>query len=294
MSDYFALLAARLAGASAAARPVIRTRFEPETPLPGAPAADSPDPNGPPGAFSETTREVPAPPPTPPMPPRRFPAPARDTAERPPAPAPLESQVPAIPDAERRTARPDPAPRPSDVPAETAASSVRAEASSPRDPLPSQTPIRPAPESTAEREPGPARQPAPVARIAPPESRSLATESASEVVPASEPTGQTRRIRVSPEAMRRSEHEEPAEAGANSRPATVRPFGDGVAPRGNAAAPRPGTERGGAEPPTIEITIGRIEVQAVFPPAVIAPPVAPRKPTQSLEDYLERRNGNGR
>jgi len=45
-------------------------------------------------------------------------------------------------------------------------------------------------------------------------------------------------------------------------------------------------------PPTIRVTIGRVEVQAVMPPAptpVYAPP-ARREPTLSLKDYLKQRD----
>ncbi|HEX8336383.1 MAG TPA: hypothetical protein VF621_06610 [Pyrinomonadaceae bacterium] len=48
--------------------------------------------------------------------------------------------------------------------------------------------------------------------------------------------------------------------------------------------------------PTIEVTIGRIEVRAVTPPA--APPPAPRErhepPKMSLDDYLRAQGGGQR
>jgi len=70
-----------------------------------------------------------------------------------------------------------------------------------------------------------------------------------------------------------------------AEPASMRsePF-NAVAPQG-ARAPLP-------EPPvTVEVTIGRVEVRAVNPPATIAPaqPVS-RAPSLSLADYLKSRN----
>jgi hypothetical protein len=46
--------------------------------------------------------------------------------------------------------------------------------------------------------------------------------------------------------------------------------------------------------PTVQVTIGRIEVRAILPapPAPAAPPV--RRPATSLEDYLRARNGENR
>ncbi len=46
--------------------------------------------------------------------------------------------------------------------------------------------------------------------------------------------------------------------------------------------------------PTIQVTIGRIEVRAITPP--VAPPQRPRKPSPalSLDDYLKQRNGGQR
>jgi hypothetical protein len=39
------------------------------------------------------------------------------------------------------------------------------------------------------------------------------------------------------------------------------------------------------------VTIGRIEVRAITPPAVSQSPAAPRTPKISLDDYLRSRNG---
>jgi hypothetical protein len=43
--------------------------------------------------------------------------------------------------------------------------------------------------------------------------------------------------------------------------------------------------------PEIRVTIGRIEVRAITPPAVSQSPAAPRTPKISLDDYLRSRNG---
>ena len=43
--------------------------------------------------------------------------------------------------------------------------------------------------------------------------------------------------------------------------------------------------------PEIRVTIGRIEIRAITPPAVSQSPAAPRTPKISLDDYLRSRNG---
>jgi hypothetical protein len=54
--------------------------------------------------------------------------------------------------------------------------------------------------------------------------------------------------------------------------------------------PRPEPD---AEPaPTIQVSIGRIEVRAVLAPAPRSPRVAPAAPRLSLEEYLRARNGD--
>jgi hypothetical protein len=62
------------------------------------------------------------------------------------------------------------------------------------------------------------------------------------------------------------------------------------AERGQAAAMPP------SSPPTIEVTIGRVEVRAVHPPAPVARPkaAAPAAPSLSLEEYLRNQNGGRR
>jgi hypothetical protein len=56
-------------------------------------------------------------------------------------------------------------------------------------------------------------------------------------------------------------------------------------------APQPQADQ---TPPAIHVTIGRVEVRAVTPPAARpAPQPKPVKPAMSLADYLEHRNRSG-
>ncbi len=89
------------------------------------------------------------------------------------------------------------------------------------------------------------------------------------------------------------------------------PDAEPVAPRAVVAEilPRETTARARAEPqraqpappphaaqtpPAIHVTIGRVEVRAVTPPAARpAPQPKPVKPAMSLADYLEQRNRSG-
>ncbi|WP_199746994.1 hypothetical protein, partial [Corallococcus sp. AB049A] len=49
-----------------------------------------------------------------------------------------------------------------------------------------------------------------------------------------------------------------------------------------------------APAPVVQVTIGRIEVRAVTPPAPARPAPARTSPSLSLDEYLRRRNGGGR
>lgn len=73
----------------------------------------------------------------------------------------------------------------------------------------------------------------------------------------------------------------PREIVARREPAGPVPEGDG------AAIPEPSVL-----PPSVQVTIGRVDVRAVMPPAPPAPPTPParRTPALSLDDYLKRRN----
>jgi hypothetical protein len=50
-------------------------------------------------------------------------------------------------------------------------------------------------------------------------------------------------------------------------------------------------ESHGAAPTTIQVTIGRVEVRAIVPPAPIPAPPPPAAKKMSLENYLNARNG---
>jgi hypothetical protein len=54
------------------------------------------------------------------------------------------------------------------------------------------------------------------------------------------------------------------------------------------------SEEGGAAGPVIQVTIGRIEVRAVTPPAPARSAPARPSPAPSLDEYLKRRNGGER
>jgi hypothetical protein len=60
-------------------------------------------------------------------------------------------------------------------------------------------------------------------------------------------------------------------------------------------ARRNGNFQAGELPPAVKVSIGRVEVRALFSSPVSAPPQsAKRPPTLSLEDYLKSRNGGER
>jgi hypothetical protein len=58
----------------------------------------------------------------------------------------------------------------------------------------------------------------------------------------------------------------------------------------------PVIDRIAAAPPSIAVTIGRVDVRAVLEPQPAARPAAPapKPPTQSLDDYLSERGGRSR
>ncbi|RKH49017.1 hypothetical protein D7Y23_18330 [Corallococcus sp. AB050B] len=64
------------------------------------------------------------------------------------------------------------------------------------------------------------------------------------------------------------------------------------AERGGSAHGVPAPES--APAPVVQVTIGRIEVRAVTPPAPARPAPARTSPSLSLDEYLRRRNGGGR
>ena len=56
----------------------------------------------------------------------------------------------------------------------------------------------------------------------------------------------------------------------------------------------PVNQRSSKSPPVIRVTIGRIEVRAVHPPAPASKPAKPRLPKLSLEEYLRKRQRGSR
>jgi hypothetical protein len=139
-------------------------------------------------------------------------------------------------------------------------------------------------------------QPSPVT-----ESPSLPSQHAAPTVPFSS----TLSGHVAPPPEPASMSQQPAEAAlgapAQPQPAVVRPIVSALRPEANhhgaalAALDRsqlePGLRSGTA--PSIRVTIGRIDVRAVMPPAPPArrAPPAAAKPAQGLEDYLRAGKG---
>lgn len=74
------------------------------------------------------------------------------------------------------------------------------------------------------------------------------------------------------------------------QPRPVSPAQPRINPASPSAFGEPSNPRArGAEAPTIQVTIGRIEVRATPPPAPVPKP-RPASPTMSLDDYLRQRN----
>jgi len=49
-----------------------------------------------------------------------------------------------------------------------------------------------------------------------------------------------------------------------------------------------------AGPPSVQVTIGRVEVRAIMPPSSAPPRRLPPRPRLSLDDYLKQRNNSAR
>jgi hypothetical protein len=91
----------------------------------------------------------------------------------------------------------------------------------------------------------------------------------------------------------RSEIDRPDQSPA--KPATPPPFAP--LPRHEIPRVRPAaavTQQRQPGPPTIHVTIGRVEVRAVPPPPVATRPQRPTGPRLSLDDYLKLRAGGGK
>jgi len=261
MSDYLSLLAARLSGAAPTVQPRLPSRFEP-------PARPLNLEGALPGPVEEQVEE---PAPTP------ISLPVQPAHDQPAAPAPLVVQIPLAQKPERSPSQVEPAsqPAPRSLPGPAAPGvTVQPAAEFPTVP-PRLTPLL-APVLAAhaaekiEALPvrpvsGPTEAPAPITRQAPENRRPEAT--------------------LVHQAI---------EVQVTRAPLSLAPL-PAVSPPMVAAPPasnNPETSTG--HPPTIQVTIGRIEVHAAPPPAVAGPRKSRSAPLMSLEEYLKQRNGEKR
>ena len=282
MSDYFEILASRIAGAPEALRPVLPSRFEPvETTFGKADEGDEGDPRL---VVLEVQRDAPLP--TPPLRSQ-----AKDEHFEREAPAPVQQRAPAV---QPPPASPPPQPPGRKLPEPAiAASESHEQPSGPSEPVNAQQlspviapapPPRPptldlTPPSPAEPEPESGR-------------RSLSRPTLLPHEP--EPPLFQRKARL---RDRRAEDESSPTRDRRPNP-TALPI-DQAPPRPepppNRGEPLHATAAPAAALPPIQITIGRIEVEAMLPPAPTAAPAVRRAavPRLSLDEYLARRNGSG-
>ena len=82
----------------------------------------------------------------------------------------------------------------------------------------------------------------------------------------------------------------PAPPAVTTTTVVVQPAIQPAPPVERLVAPAPGPA---PEPPTVHVTIGRIEVRAIPPTAPAAAQPRPGPPVMSLEEYLGRRLGGG-
>jgi len=196
----------------------------------------------------------------PPEPPRAEPA-----APSPPPPAPV-----VRPAAEAPPAEPPPIVPP-----------ARVEPSTPPAPPPRAPVVPPA----AEAPPAPPTPPAPPPSAAPAEPATAATPRAPAPPPAP-PTPAPVVARVVGDEPRASREEvrPPRRDGAAVEPVIGAQVQLGAPPAPIAVPRAPG-------PPSVEVSIGRVEVRAVFAPPEAEPAPPPAAPTVSLDDYLRARDG---
>lgn len=297
MSDYFAILASRIAGAPEALRPMLPSRFEPgeassartggreddsSRMVPTEVERDAPQPVGPlisgvPPQRKEKIapvatahhREFPV------ESPRASSLGERDSHKFPESVESPRASSAAQPDGHKLPESANTAPELPHVPSQlTKPASVQAVTA----PVPPPSPsiIAPASPARAEPKPNARRRPVPHPRPSLPD----------EATPPEKKGG------------RRDQRTEPAEPQpARASKLTVLP---------NQSLSRPDRPSGRADHPSllsapiaaapaIQIVIGRIEVQASLPP-VATPPQAPKRPAVpllSLDEYLTRRNGSG-
>jgi hypothetical protein len=270
MSGFWRHLAERSLGHAEAVRPRLTGRFEP-----------------PPGVQRpvEETLEVEAARPAAAQP---EPAPRREPA------TPARAQVPATAPAEESAARPQPpsaegGPHPA-LPAEQYGERV--------EPVVRPAPVAPVAEPgprpalrheddrLLEAKPRPAATQAPAVRTEPPDTRPAAepVAPASQREPVSEPPQAARSAAIQPVIR-------PVERAAPATPErTERPAGE-QAPA--APGPRVDQPAAGTPPsiPSVQVSIGRVEVRAVFAPPAPPPARGRPAPVMSLDEYLKSRDG---
>jgi hypothetical protein len=297
MSDYFAILASRIAGAPEALRPVLPSRFEPmETNFGNAGEGDEGDPRV---VVLEVERDAPLP--TPPlrqMPTRQLRPASRSRAKdeqfEKDALAPAQQRAPAV-QLPPASSSPQPPGRRLPEPAITAPESHE-QPSGPSEPVNAQrlspviAPAPPPRPPTVIRKPPSPTEPEPESSR-----RSISRPTLLPHEPDDPPLSQRK-------ARLRDHRAEDAESSpARDRRPTLTALPTDQAP------PRPGPPpiRGdllhaAAAPataalPAIQITIGRIEVEAVLPPLPATAPAVQRAavPLLSLDEYLARRDGSG-
>ena len=96
---------------------------------------------------------------------------------------------------------------------------------------------------------------------------------------------------------RRQVPEAPPSTTSPQRPLVPRVLRPNIAARREPARPMPEEQEGAlpelpSSPPTVRVTIGRVEVRAILPPTSPPPRIPParRGPALSLDDYLKQRN----
>ena len=279
MSDYFAILASRIAGAPEALRPVLPSRFEPvETTFGKAGEGDEGDPRL---VVLEVERDAP-------LPATPLRSQARDEQFEREAPAPAQQRAPAV---HPPPASPPPQPPGRRLPEPAiAASESHEQSSGPSEPVNAQqlSPvIAPAPP------PGP-----PTLNLTPPSPAEPEPESGRRSF--SRPTLLPHEPEKPPPLQRVARLRDPRAEDESSPTRDRRPNPAALPIDQAPPRPEPPPNRGdlphaAAALPPIQITIGRIEVEAMLPSAPTAAPAVRRAevPRLSLDEYLARRNGSG-
>lgn len=283
MSDYFAILASRIAGAPEALRPVIPSRFEAvETTFGKAGEGDESDPHL---VVLEVARDAPLP--TPPLRSQ-----AKDEQFEKDALAPAQQRAPTV-QLPLASSPPQPPGRRLPEPANTAPESQE----QPSGPIELVHAQRLSPVIA----PAPPPRPPTINRTPP-----LPTEPEPESSKRSigHPTLLPQEPDEPPLSQRKAHLRDHRAEDAESSPARDRRPNLTARPIGHAPTrPEPPPKRGdllhataapAAALPAIQITIGRIEVEAVLPPLPAAAPAVRRAavPLLSLDEYLARRNGS--